>query len=121
MADNINRIKRHEIDDDWAHSAIVEAGGFAFISYCMGNVGEPIDGQINGAIDTLEQRLQSIGLTLESVVKMDCLFKTIDDLPAIKQVFHDRFHSVYPSRKAVQSDFVVEGLLFQLDAIAFRG
>ena len=32
---------------------------------------------------------------------MDCLFKDIDDLPAIKEVFRDRFHGVYPSRKAV--------------------
>ena len=68
-----SRIERIELDEQWAHSAVVVAGEFAFISYCMKNEGQNIDNQINGAFDVLENRLKSIGLTLESVVKMDCL------------------------------------------------
>jgi len=28
-------IKRSDLDEDWAHSGIVEAGDFAFIYYCF--------------------------------------------------------------------------------------
>jgi len=29
-------IKRSDVNERWAHSGIVEAGDFAFISYCVG-------------------------------------------------------------------------------------
>ena len=64
-------IKRTESNEEWAHAGVVEAGGLVFISYCMKNEGEPIDAQISGAFDILEERLRTTGLTLESVVKMD--------------------------------------------------
>lgn len=49
----MKEIKRTEISDDWAHSGIVEAGDYVFISYCMGNEGQPIENQINGAFNIL--------------------------------------------------------------------
>lgn len=55
-------------------SHIVEAGHFVFISYCMRNEGQAIEHQINGAFDVLHERLDTLGLTLDSVVKMDCLY-----------------------------------------------
>ena len=36
-------IKRSDINEQWAHSGIVEAGNLAFISYCVGNIGQPIE------------------------------------------------------------------------------
>jgi len=114
-------IKRSDLDEEWAHYGTVEAGDFVFISYCFGNVGQSIEDQINGAIDLLEKRLEKIGLKLESVVNLNCLFKDIMDLPAVKKIFKERFNGKYPSRKAFQTEFVVDGLLFQLDAIAFKG
>ena len=50
-------IKRSDINEQWAHSGIVEAGDFAFISYCVGNIGQPVENQINGAIDYLKTGL----------------------------------------------------------------
>jgi enamine deaminase RidA (YjgF/YER057c/UK114 family) len=114
-------IARIDVNEEWSHAGIVEAGDFAFVSYCFGNEGEPIENQINGAIDQLEKRLGNIGLNLESVVNLNCLFKNIMDLPAVKKIFKKRFNGKFPSRKAFQTEFVVEGLLFQLDAIAFKG
>ena len=35
MIKNKREIKRSDLDEDWAHSGIVEAGDFAFISYCF--------------------------------------------------------------------------------------
>ena len=116
----MNEIIRTEIDEDWAHSGVVEAGGWVYISYCMRYEGKPIDKQINGAFDVLEERLSSIGLTLESVVKMDCLFKDIADIHLLGDIIKERFKGKYPSRKAFETRFLREEILFQIDAIAYR-
>lgn len=73
----MGEILRSDINEEWAHSGIVEAGEFVFVSYCVGNVGQPIEAQINGAFDHLSTRLNSIDLTLDAVVNMDCLFRDI--------------------------------------------
>lgn len=52
----MNEIKRFEVNDTWAHSGIVKAGGFCFLSYCVGNIGGTIEQQINGAFDVMEER-----------------------------------------------------------------
>lgn len=117
----MKEIKRTEISDEWAHSGIVEVGDYVFISYCMGNEGQSIENQINGAFDILNERLETIGLTLESVVKMDCLFKNIMDLSFLGEIIKKRFDGKYPARKAFETKFIREGINFQIDAIAFKG
>ena len=114
-------IKRIEADDFWADSTVIEAGDYIFVGYCMGNEGGSIKEQINGAIDVLENRLKMAGLTLDSVVKMDCLFKDIGDLNSLPEVLKERFAGKYPTRKAYTTDFIRTGILFQIDAIAYKG
>ena len=116
----MSEIKRIEVDEYWADSTIIEAGDFVFIGYCMANEGKSIQEQINGAIDVLESRLKKVGLTLDSVVKMDCLFKDIEDLNILPEVLKERFAGKYPARKAFTSDFIREGIRFQIDAIAYK-
>lgn len=121
----MNKIIRSDVNEEWAHSGIVEAGDFVFINYCVGNVGKPIEDQINGAFDHLSKRLKSIGLTLESVVKIDTLFRDVWNIPVMEKVIKERFNGHYPARKSIQTEFAhsggEEGLLFQLDAIAYKG
>ena len=121
----MNTIKRHDINEEWAQSGIVEAGDFVFLGYCVGNVGQDIKAQIEGAFDDLERRLQSVGLPLESVVKMDCLFRDVWHIPLMEAVIQERFQGKYPARKSIQTEFAhrggAEGLHFQLDATAYRG
>ncbi|EOY5092664.1 RidA family protein [Citrobacter amalonaticus] len=117
-------ITRHEINEDWALAGMVEAGGFIFVSYCVGNIGQPIEAQINGAFDNLSERLSTIGLTLQSVVKIDALFRDVWDIPVMENVMKQRFHGQFPARKSIQTEFAhrggTSGMLFQLDAIACR-
>ena len=116
----MSKIKRVEVDEFWADSTIIEAGDYVFIGYCMGNEGKPIEEQIDGAFTTLENRLSKVGLGLDSVVKMDCLFKDINDLNFLPDIIKKRFGGKYPVRKASTSDFIREGILFQIDAIAYK-
>ena len=117
----MNMIKRLEVDEFWADSTVIEAGDYVFVGYCMGNEGQPIEDQIDGAFTTLENRLKMAGLGLESVVKMDCLFKDINDLNSLPDVIRKRFNGKYPTRKAYTTDFIRDGILFQIDAIAYKG
>ena len=116
----MSEIKRIEVDEFWADSTIIEAGDQVYVGYCMANEGKSIEEQMHGAIDVLESRLKKVGLTLDSVVKMDCLFKDISDLNALPAVLKERFNGKYPTRKAYTSDFIREGIKFQIDAIAYK-
>lgn len=117
----MENIKRIEVDEYWADSTIIEAGDYVFVGYCMGNEGKAIEEQIDGAFTTLENRLAMAGLGLDSVVKMDCLFKNISDLNYIADIIKKRFGGKYPVRKAFTTDFIRDGILFQIDAIAYKG
>ncbi|WP_446919976.1 RidA family protein, partial [Klebsiella pneumoniae] len=117
-------IIRHEVNESLAISGVVETRGLVFVSYCLGNIGKPIEEQINGAFDNLSERLNAIGLTLESVVKIDALFRDVWNIPIMEKIMRQRFNGNYPARKSIQTEFAHDGgaagMLFQLDAIACR-
>ncbi len=46
---------------------------FCVLNFCVGNIGQSVEAQIHGALDDVEHHLKEIGLTLESVVKVDVL------------------------------------------------
>lgn len=117
-----NTITRTDTFPQWAHAGAVEAGGFIFTSYCVGNIDQDVEAQINGAFDHLAQRLATVGLTLASVVKIDALFRDIWDIPVMEKVLKERYpDGQFPARKSLQTAFAHDGLKFQLDAIAYRG
>lgn len=121
----MREIIRHDIDEKLAASGIVEAGDFLYISFCVGNVGQTIEMQINGAFDDLVKKLNLVGLTLDAVVKIDAMFRDVWNIPVMEKVIKERFNGKYPARKSIQTEFAhkggQEGLLFQLDVVAFRG
>ena len=120
----MSHIKRSDVNEEWAHSGIIEAGNMIFVNYCVGNIDQPIESQINGAVDHLEKRLKSIGQSLACIVQIDCLFRNIWDIPVLEKVLKERFNGNYPVRKSIQTDFAQSGgeygLLFQLDAIGVK-
>ena len=118
-------IERYDVNDAWAHTGIIKAGDFCFLNYCVGNVGGTIEEQVNGAFDEMEKRLNIVGLTLENVVQMDCLFRDIWNIPIMEKVIKERFTGNYPVRKSLQTEFAhtggENGLQFQADAVAYCG
>lgn len=122
----LTEISRRDVNEEWAHTGVLKAGDFVFTSYCVGNIGESIESQINGAFDVLEERLAMFELTLDSVIKIEALFRDIWDIPTMEKVLKERFKSGnYPVRKSIQTEFAHKGgkhgLLFQLDAVAYDG
>jgi len=111
--------------NDCAYSEVVAAGDWVYLNFCVGNVGESVEAQVHGALDNMEERLALVGLTLESVVKVDVLMKDPWNIPAMEKVFAERFKGKYPARKTIATEFAHKGgengLQVQIDAIAYRG
>lgn len=120
----MNNIKRYNANEKYAWSEMAEAGDFVFLNFCVGNVGQSIEAQVQGALDDMENRLKHIGLTLGSVVKVDVLLRDAWNIPIMENVFKERFAGQYPARKTIQTDFAhaggSEGLHVQIDAIAYK-
>ena len=124
----MKEIKRHSLDKDCAaqnaYSEIVEAGDFVFLTFCVGNIGQTVEAQVHGALDSMELRLATVGLTLASVVKVDVMMKDPWNIPAMEKVFKERFKGVYPARKTISTEFAhnsgENGLQVQIDAVAYR-
>ncbi len=122
-------IIRKNLDDafanECAYSEVVEAGDWVFLNFCVGNVGGTVEEQVHGALDNMEARLALVGLTLESVVKVDVLMKDPWNIPTMEKVFAERFKGRYPARKTVATEFAHKGgengLQVQIDAIAYKG
>lgn len=116
-------IERFDVNDDYAHTGIIKVGDFYYLGYCVGNIGGTIENQINGAFDQMEYRLNLVGLTLENVVQIDCLFRDIWNIPVKEMVIKKRFNGKYPVRKSIQTNFAhyggETGLLFQVDGVAY--
>lgn len=116
-------IKRHDIYEEYAYSGIVEAGNTIYLSICLGNVGDTVKEQIEGAFDDMERRLRSIQLTLDDVVKIDVLLRDVWNIPLLEEVIKKRFIH-YPARKTIQTNFAhvggPKGLHVQIDGIAYR-
>ncbi len=90
----MSEIKRFDINEEYALSGMVEAGDYVFLNFCVGNVGQSFEAQVNGALDDMEK------------------------------VFKERFKGNYPARKTIETNFAhiggAEGLHIQMDAIAYK-
>jgi len=119
----MGEIKRCDVTEEWAHSGYVVAGDYIFLGYCVGNVGKSVEEQINGAFDDMARKLQMEGLTLESVVKIDVLFRDVWNIPLLEKVIKERFKNGYPARKTISTDFAhhggESGLHVQIDGVAY--
>ncbi|HYF94268.1 MAG TPA: RidA family protein [Symbiobacteriaceae bacterium] len=120
----MNSIIRNDINEEYAYSGYVEAGDFIFLNFCVGNVGQSVEMQVEGALDNMSDRLKLAGLTLEHVVKVDVLLRDVWEIPVMEAVFKRRFQGKYPARKTISTEFAhvggPEGLKVQIDGIAYR-
>ncbi len=121
--DDVKGIRRYDVNEEFAHSGMIKAGNFYYLSYCVGNVGGTIEEQVNGAFDDMERRLELAGLSLANVIQMDCLFRDVWNIPVMERVIKVRFNGRYPVRKSIQTNFAhvggEDGLMFQVDGIAY--
>ena len=117
----MSEIIRHEINEECGYSGMVEAGGFIYTSFCACDGVGTSEEQINRVFDHLEYRLKALNLGYEHVVKLDAMFQNVWDIPVMEKIIKERFDGRYPARKSFQTNFASPGLLFQMDAVLYRG
>ncbi|SMF64291.1 Enamine deaminase RidA, house cleaning of reactive enamine intermediates, YjgF/YER057c/UK114 family [Paenibacillus uliginis N3/975] len=120
----MGEIIRYDVNEENAYSGYVEAGDFIFLSFCVGNVGQSIEQQVEGALDHMSDRLQRANLTLDSIVKVDILLRDVWDIPVMEEVFKRRFKGNFPARKTISTEFAhcggPNGLKVQIDGVAYN-
>jgi 2-iminobutanoate/2-iminopropanoate deaminase len=83
--------------------------GFAGLDMKTGKIteGDDIARHANDSIDCYEYILQSIGLSLDNVVKVNTFLKDPEkDFPAWNETFKQRFSAPYPCRTTVGAPLV---------------
>lgn len=125
MGEIIRKNLNEQMAKEYAYSEIVKAGGFVFLTFCVGNIGQNVEMQVHGALDEMERRLELVGLNLSHVVKVDVMMKDPWNIPQMEKVFTQRFGDHLPARKTIATEFAhkggEQGLQVQIDAIAYGG
>ena len=111
-----------------AYSQVVRAGSLVTTA---GLIALDSDGQVVGEGDvaaqvrkTLENlvvALESVGATLDDVIKTTLYLADMGGYRAMNEVYNEFFESSMPARATVQAALVLPSLLFEMDAIAVVG
>jgi len=120
--------KRTLVAAEGSLPAVVAGGGFLFVGECLGNVTlandgvdrslpADRDGQLERALDVLDQRLQQAGSSLARVVRLEVYLRDINFSPEAYAILRRRFAQSPPvvSVMGAELDDLVEA---KLNAIA---
>jgi 2-iminobutanoate/2-iminopropanoate deaminase len=104
-----------------SYSSAVVAGDYVFLGLHRG-AGETFAAQLAATFDGLRATLAEVGLTLESVVKVNVWLKHIGDLPEMEKLFGRTFaQGQYPARMTATTEFIDDDCLLMIDGVAYRG
>ena len=100
-------------------SGVVSAGGLVFVS----GIGAHFDGDIKAhtkhVIDEIQKRLESVGSSMEKVVKVNVYLNDLKDYAGMNEVFLGRFGPEPPVRTTIAAAGGIPGnSLVEIDCIA---
>jgi enamine deaminase RidA (YjgF/YER057c/UK114 family) len=100
-------------------SGVVSAGGLVFIA----GIGAHFEGDIKAhtkhVIDEIQKRLESVGSSMEKVVKVNVYLNDLKDYAAMNEVFIGRFGPEPPVRTTIAAAGGIPGnSLVEIDCIA---
>ena len=110
-------------------SLATEAGGFVFVSGLVSTDDDlqpkldcGIEEQVTNTMNLIKRILKDAGCEMDDIVKLNVLLKNTDVFPGynttIKTFFSD---GQEPARITTIGDFLLEGVLCEIDAIAYKG
>lgn len=107
---------------DAPYSAARRHGELLFVSGqlgvdAIGRFGEGISAQVRLALANLDAVLAAHGSRRSDVVKCQVFLSTMDDWPAMNQIYREHFVEPYPARTAIGVELAPNALV-EIDAIA---
>ncbi len=103
-------------------SRMLFVSGMAGIDSSWQPVSSDIRAQTEQTFENICAILNSGGASLNDVVKLTIFLKSVKDYPAVNEVRARYFKAPYPASTCVEvSNFVLDGLLVEIDAVAVIG
>jgi 2-iminobutanoate/2-iminopropanoate deaminase len=109
------------------YSQGIKAGNFLFVSGQgpidpkTGKMVElDIEKQTRQVLQNIKAIVEAAGFSLDDVVKVSVFLKHASDFQKMNDVYKTYFQEKPPTRTTVKAEFVVPGMLIELDAIASR-
>jgi 2-iminobutanoate/2-iminopropanoate deaminase len=110
------------------YSAAVRAGDFIFVSGFHGGgsnqeTGEKydtIEAQTRQCLEKIRHALEAGGASLEDVVKVTVYTHSAEDFDRMNAAYSEYFPKDPPARSAIVTQFVRQGMLIQIDCVAYK-
>jgi 2-iminobutanoate/2-iminopropanoate deaminase len=107
------------------YSQAVKANGFVFVSGQLALkpdhaelVGDEITGQTEQVLTNLRAILEAAGSSLDRLVKTTVFLESLDDFPAMNEVYKQHVGDQPPARSTVEVAKLPSGALVEIEAIA---
>ena len=81
-------------------------------------VGKDIKEQTKQVLENITTIIESVGHTLEEIVKVNIYLTDMSQLSLVNEVYREYFPTGIPARKVIGVNHIVKGALIQIDAIA---
>lgn len=108
-----------------AYSQVVRAGSLVTTAGLIALdaegkvVGEgDVEAQVRKTLDNLVIALESVGASLNDVIKTTLYVSDMADYKAVNDIYNQYFADIRPARATVEAPLVMASLLFEMDAIA---
>ena len=113
-------IKIKSLPTSHSFSSAVMAGGYIFLAHHRG-FGATFSEQFDSTFVSLQETLGRLGLTLDSLVKVNVWLRNIEDLPDMEKFFCRFFvKDEFPARMTATTDFIDADCLLMIDGIAYK-
>ena len=108
-----------------AYSQVVRAGSLVTTAGLIALAAEgkvvgegDVEAQVRKTLDNLVIALESVGASLDDVIKTTLYVSDMADYKAVNDVYNGYFADIRPARATVEAPLVMPSLLFEMDAIA---
>lgn len=108
------------------YSQGVKAGNLLFVAGQgaadpkTGQVAEGIETQTRRTLANIKGIIEASGFSMRDVVKVSIFLKNMDDFKKVNEVYKTFFPEDPPARTTVEAKLPVQGMLIEIDAIAYR-
>ena len=108
------------------YSQGVKAGNFLFVAGQgaadpkTGQMAEGIETQTRQTLANIKGIVQASGFSMRDVVKVSIFLKNMDDFKKVNEVYKTFFPEDPPARTTVEAKLPAQGMLIEIDSIAYR-
>ena len=108
------------------YSQGVKAGNLLFVAGQgaadpkTGQIAEGIETQTRQTLANIKGIVEASGFSMRDVVKVSIFLKNMDDFKKVNEVYKTFFPEDPPARTTVEAKLPAQGMLIEIDAIAYR-